>query len=73
MGGSIHGLFIEARVATAFLAVTIVGFKYSLWFVVATLEAYGIFDVPWSGNRQSRSSGLLAGVLRRDEGDRYAG
>jgi hypothetical protein len=45
MGGSIHALFIEAGVACAFLAVTIVGFKYSLWFVVAALGAHGILDV----------------------------
>jgi hypothetical protein len=45
MGGSIQALFIEAGVASAFLAVTIVGFKYSLWFVVAALGAHGIFDV----------------------------
>ena len=45
MGGTFHALFIEASVATVFLAVTIVGFKYSLWFVVAALGAHGIFDV----------------------------
>jgi len=45
MGGTFHALFIEASVATAFLAVTILGFKYSLWFVVAALGAHGIFDV----------------------------
>ena len=45
MGGSTPALLIEAAVATVFLAVTLVGFKYSLWFVVAALGAHGIFDV----------------------------
>jgi hypothetical protein len=45
MGGTFHAHFIEACVATVFLAVTIVGFKNSLWFVVAALGAHGIFDV----------------------------
>lgn len=45
MGGSTHALFIEAGVATVFLVVTLVGFKYSLWLVVAALALHGILDV----------------------------
>jgi hypothetical protein len=45
MGESTHALFVEAVVATAFLAVAIAGFKYSLWLVVAALAAHGILDV----------------------------
>jgi hypothetical protein len=45
MGGSAHALLIEAAVATVFLAVTLVGFKYSLWLVVASLGAHGVLDV----------------------------
>jgi hypothetical protein len=45
MGGSTHALLIEAAVATVFLAVTLVGFKYSLWLVVAALASHGILDV----------------------------
>ncbi len=44
MGGSDHALGVETAVITLFLAASIVGFKYSLWFVVAALAAHGIFD-----------------------------
>lgn len=44
-GGSTQTLLIETAVATAFLAVTLVGFKYSLWLVVGALAAHGILDV----------------------------
>jgi hypothetical protein len=45
MGGSSHALLVEAAVATVFLAATLVGFKYSLWLVVAALASHGMFDV----------------------------
>jgi hypothetical protein len=45
MGGSTHALLVEAAVATLFLAVTLVGFKYSLWLVVGALASHGVFDV----------------------------
>ena len=45
MGGSAHALLVEAAVAILFLAVTLVGFKYSLWLVVGALASHGIFDV----------------------------
>ena len=45
MGESTHALVVEAVVATAFLVLAIVGFKYSLWLVVAALAAHGILDV----------------------------
>jgi hypothetical protein len=45
MGGSTQALVIEAAVATVFLAVTLTGFKYSLWLVVGALASHGIFDV----------------------------
>ena len=45
MGASTHALLIESAVATAFLAVTLVGFKYSLWLVVGALASHGILDV----------------------------
>jgi hypothetical protein len=45
MGGSTHALIIEAAVATVFLAVTLVGFRYSLWLVVAALASHCILDV----------------------------
>jgi hypothetical protein len=45
MGESTHALVVEAVVATAFLVLAIVGFKYSLWLVVAALAAHGFLDV----------------------------
>lgn len=44
MGGSTHALLVEAAVATVFLAVTLVGFKHSLWLVAGALASHGIFD-----------------------------
>ena len=45
MGGSTHALLVEAAVATVFLAVTLVGFKYSLWLVVAALASHSVLDM----------------------------
>jgi hypothetical protein len=45
MGGSTHALLVEAGVATVFLAVSLVGFKYSLWLVVGALASHSIFDL----------------------------
>jgi hypothetical protein len=45
VGEATHALVVEAVVATAFLAVAIVGFRSSLWLVVAALAAHGILDV----------------------------
>lgn len=44
LGGSDHTLGVETAVITVFLAASLVGFKYSLWLVVAALAAHGIFD-----------------------------
>lgn len=43
--GRPQALVIEAAVATLFLAVTLVGFKYSLWLVAGALASHGILDV----------------------------
>ena len=45
MAGSVHSLVIEGAVIALFLAVSIAGFKYSLWLVVFALAAHGIFDL----------------------------
>jgi hypothetical protein len=45
MGGSIQALVIDAAVATVFLVVSLVGFKYSLWLVVGALASHGILDL----------------------------
>src|SRR4051812_24482611 len=45
MGGSTRALLLETALATAFIVVTIIGFKYSLWLVAGALAAHGIQDV----------------------------
>jgi hypothetical protein len=45
MGGSTPALLIEAAVASVFLAVTLVGFKHSLWLVAGALATHGILDL----------------------------
>lgn len=45
MGASTHALVLESLVGTVFLAAAVLGFKSSLWFVVAALAAHGIFDL----------------------------
>jgi hypothetical protein len=44
MGRSAAALTIESVVATTFLALAVMGFKKSLWLVVAALAGHGIFD-----------------------------
>jgi hypothetical protein len=45
MGGSGHALLAESIAITVFFAAAVVGFKRSLWLVVAALAAHGIFDL----------------------------
>lgn len=45
VGESTDALVVEAIVATAFLTMAVVGFKHSLWLVVAALAGHCIFDV----------------------------
>jgi hypothetical protein len=44
MGGGDRALAIEVTVITGFLALSGVGFRRSLWVVVAGLVAHGVFD-----------------------------
>ncbi len=44
MGSSTSALMIEFLVAVAFWAVSVVGFKKNLWWVVAALAGHGVFD-----------------------------
>jgi hypothetical protein len=44
IGGSGHALVVETLVMTGFLLVAMIGFKTSLWLVVAALAAHGVFD-----------------------------
>ena len=45
MGGSHPALVVESGVTTTFVVLAIVGFKYSLWLVVAALAPHGALDV----------------------------
>ena len=45
MGGSSQALVVESGVAAAFLVSAALGFRYSLWLVVAALASHGILDL----------------------------
>ena|SRR5215831_18551463 len=45
IGGSLQILIIESAVAAVFLGFALVGFKSTLWIVVAALAAHGLFDL----------------------------
>jgi hypothetical protein len=45
MAASTRALLLESLVAGAFLAVSILGFRSSLWVVVIALGAHGLFDL----------------------------
>jgi len=45
MGASTHALVLESLVCAVFLAVAVIGFRWSLWVVVVALAAHGIFDL----------------------------
>ena len=44
MGGSLQVLAFELIPIVAFLVASVVGYKRSLWLVVAALAAHGVFD-----------------------------
>jgi hypothetical protein len=44
MGGSSRALLVEIIVASGFLISAVLGFKRSLWFVVAAIVGHGVFD-----------------------------
>ncbi|HEX5132940.1 MAG TPA: hypothetical protein VFX92_10690 [Candidatus Krumholzibacteria bacterium] len=44
IGASMHALVVESLVGGAFLLAAVLGFRSSLWLVVAALAAHGIFD-----------------------------
>ena len=44
IGGSAHALLVECPMIAAFVLAAVLGFKFSLWIVVAALAAHGIFD-----------------------------
>ena len=44
MGASTHDLILETLAAGAFIAVSAIGYKTTLWLVAAALAAHGLFD-----------------------------
>ena len=44
LGGSTTALMLESLVGVAFAALTVFGFKSSLWIVAGALAAHGIYD-----------------------------
>jgi hypothetical protein len=49
MGGSTHALLVESVAITAFVSAAGLGFRRSLWYVVAALAAHGGFDLVHGG------------------------
>ena len=49
MGASTHALVLESMVGAVFLAAAVLGFRSSLWVVVAALAAHGILDLVHGG------------------------
>ena len=45
MGGSTRALVVESIVGVGFIALAVLGFRSSLWVVVAVLGAHGVFDL----------------------------
>jgi hypothetical protein len=45
MGGSTRALVLESLAGAIFVAAAVAGFKRSLWIVVVSLAAHGIFDL----------------------------
>jgi pimeloyl-ACP methyl ester carboxylesterase len=45
MGGSVTALAAEALTASVFIAVAVIGYRTSLWLIVAALVAHGTLDV----------------------------
>ena len=44
VGGSAHTIVVESLVAVAFASAAVVGFRTSLWIVVAALIGHGLMD-----------------------------
>jgi hypothetical protein len=45
MGGSTRALVVESIVGVGFIVLAVMGFRSSLWVVVAALGAHGVFDL----------------------------
>jgi hypothetical protein len=45
LGGSMHTLLAECGVIVVFVALAVIGFRTSMWLVVAGLLMHGLFDL----------------------------
>jgi len=44
MSASVHAILVESLMMTAFLALAVLGFRFSLWIVAIALAGHGLFD-----------------------------
>lgn len=44
MAGSTHALLVDAGIGAAFVALAVLGYRRSLWWVALALLAHGVFD-----------------------------
>src|ERR1700680_3779128 len=58
IGGSLHALMVESAGVAAFLLLSLIGFRFSFWWVVAALAAHGI-DARLAGPQLVLVSGIL--------------
>src|SRR6267143_3865497 len=73
IGGSLHALMLESTGIAAFLLLSLIGFRFTLWWVVAALAAHGVFDWfhgpsncgPW---RSVMVADVLSDIRRRGSG-----
>ena len=56
IGGSLHALMLESVGIVAFLVMSLIGFRFTLWWVVAALAAHGVFD--WFHGRLIEDPGV---------------
>lgn len=56
IGGSFHALMLESVGIVAFFVMALIGFRFTLWWVVAALAAHGVFD--WFHGRLIEDPGV---------------
>jgi len=56
MGGSTRALVVESIVGVGLIALAVLGFRSSLWVVVAALGVHGVFDLGTAPSYQIQES-----------------
>ncbi len=67
IAGSLHALMLESAGIAAFLLLSLIGFRFTLWWVVAALAAHGVFD--WFHGRLRIRPYVQAEFLAAEECD----